>query len=150
MLRCVIIVCLMFFNAHAEVLMQTEAGSGDETTVLGIADTPSGAKKEFMIEQPLNAPNPLGYPVVDYQTPPPEAVPASHNNLRKSPQAINQFSPQNPSDSEMPPQEMNNEIQNKIYESGDRVYDLQSYPKKDFDYIGKINQDNAVTDYPAY
>ena len=45
---------------------------------------------------------------------------------------------------------MNNEIQNKLYEEGNRIYDLQSYPIDDFDYINKNGQDNAVTDYPAY
>ena len=38
----------------------------------------------------------------------------------------------------------------KLYEEGNRIYDLQSYPIDDFDYINKNGQDNAVTDYPAY
>ena len=50
----------------------------------------------------------------------------------------------------MSPQEMNNEIQNKLYEEGNRVYDVQSYPIKDINELGENGQDNAITNYPAY
>lgn len=43
---------------------------------------------------------------------------------------------------------MQNEIQNTLYESDDRIYDLQSYPDNDINQIE--NRGNAVTNYPEY
>jgi len=158
MLRYVIIISLIAVAVNAEEIIDSFAGSNSETVVYGQAANADGTVNEALIEQLENAPNPLGDPVADYAPPAkktmqplrrgqksevvPVAAPAAN--------AVSQISPQNPADSQMTPQQMNNEIQNKLYEEGNRVYDVQSYPLNDLDYMNQNGQDNAVTDYPAY
>lgn len=70
--------------------------------------------------------------------------------LGKSPvNVVSQTSGQNPEISpQNSPEQMQNEIQNTLYESDDRIYDLQSYPDNDINQIE--NRGNAVTNYPEY
>ena len=68
------------------------------------------------------------------------------------PQSVVQESlPQNPPISpEESPQIVNKQIQNTLYESGGRIYDIQSYPATDIDVIEQPNINKTITTYPAY
>lgn len=78
---------------------------------------------------------------------PVEAVSASE----KRPAAISETLPQNPSiSSDETPQKVNRQIQNTLYESGGRIYDVQSYPAEDIDKIEEPNMQPTVTTYPSY
>lgn len=156
MLKYLLAISFVVIGANAEEIISTMSSPDDETFVYGEAQNPNGTFNEVLLEQPKNAPNPLGDPIPDYVSPQPlrrgqkAEVTPQVSNLNTSPQTIEEISPQNPKISEMSPQEMDNEIQNKLYEKGDRVYDVQSYPIKDINELGENGQDNAITNYPAY
>lgn len=159
MLRYIIAVLLIAFAVNAEEILSSLAAPDNETVIYGEANTPDKQTTEILLEQPNNADNPLGAPIIDeknssnsaFQKQTPKVLPQISNiPSHQNDNIIEQSAKQNPSDSQMSLQQMNNEIQNKLYEEGNRIYDLQSYPINDFDYINKNGQDNAVTDYPAY
>ncbi len=139
------------FSANAQDVIETLANENSETVVFGEAQNANGSVNEVLLEQPQNAGNPLGDPIPDY-------VPQTNNQQIIHAQAtplqdisgVSQVSEQNPSDSQMTPAQMNNEIQNKLYQEGNRIYDVQSYPASDLETINKNGQDEAITNYPAY
>ena len=143
---------LILSNANAQEIIGSMAQSGQDTMVFGAAENADGTQNEFFLEQPENAPNPLGNPIVITPSlPKNNPLPIAASTV--APQIKNatvQISPQNPQVSDMTPQQMNNEIQNKLYQEGNRVYDVQSYPAQDLQTINQNGQDNAVTNYPAY
>ncbi|MBP5399751.1 MAG: hypothetical protein J6Y53_04980 [Alphaproteobacteria bacterium] len=151
----IIILCLLTVGASATELIESTASPQDETTIFGEAAQPNGTFNEFMLEQPQNANNPLGNPI--YYTPSgtpeifaPQAPTPPAPQTTPATNGVSEISPQNPSFSQMSPQTVGNEIQNKLYQSGNRIYDVQSYPAKDIGYINQNNQNNAITNYPAY
>lgn len=159
MLRYIIAILLIAFSVNAEEILSSFAAPDNETVIYGEANTSDKQATEILVEQPDNADNPLGTPIIDeknssnsaFQKQNPKVLPQLSNiSSPQNDNVVEQSTKQNPSDSQMSTQQMNNEIQNKLYEEGNRIYDLQSYPIDDFDYINKNGQDNAVTDYPAY
>lgn len=142
---------LTAFSANAQDVIETLADKNDETMIFGEAQNANGTMNEVVVEQPQNAKNPLGNPIPE-NVRAPAFSPADTVQSRTLPQTngIEQNSIQNPSDSQMTPQQMNNEIQNRLYQEGNRVYDVQSYPADDLKTINKNGQDAAVTNYPAY
>ncbi len=152
----IIIFSLFTVTVSAEEFIESTACSQDETAIFGEAAQPNGTFNQMLLEQPQNTPNPLGNPI--YYTPsgapeiftPQSPLQPASQTTPSTPNAINEISPQNPSISQMTPQAVGNEIQNKLYQSGDRIYDVQSYPANDIDYINQNDQDNAITNYPAY
>ena len=151
-----VFICLLSVGAaEAQEIIESTAQSGQDTVIFGAATNADGTQNEVLLEQPENAPNPLGNPII-----PPPNLPANNGlpqvgGARRAvlPQiepATVQNSMQNPDISDMTPQQMNNEIQNKLYQEGNRVYDVQSYPAQDLQTINQNGQDNAVTNYPAY
>ena len=141
---------LVATNAGAVEFVGSVANPQDETIVFGEAKQPDGTFDEVFVEQPQNVPNPLGTPFYDENT---QSVPFSSVSTAVAPfvqPVVEQNSMQNPSISQMSPQTMGEEIQNKLYQSGERIYDVQSYPAADIKYINQNNQDNAITNYPAY
>ena len=159
MLRYIIAILLIAFSVNAEEILSSFAAPDNETVIYGEANTSDKQATEILVEQPDNADNPLGTPIIDeknssnsaFQKQNPKVLPQlSDISSPQNDNVVEQSTKQNPSDSQMSTQQMNNEIQNKLYEEGNRIYDLQSYPIDDFDYINKNGQDNAVTDYPAY
>ena len=65
--------------------------------------------------------------------------------------AVSETLPQNPPiSSDETPQKVNRQIQNTLYESGGRIYDVQSYPAEDIDKIEKPNIQPTITTYPSY
>ena len=135
----------------AEII--TKSGADTPTVVFGEAATAAGTFAEDVVVQPSDAPNPLGNPIADI--PDSSAPAAASNQARKSavsnlPKQIKaETSEQNPTISpQFTPEDLKNEMQNEIYESGNRVYDVQSYPAADLPTIEK--QQKAVTNYPEY
>ena len=144
---------LIAASAHASDFIESIATPQDETTVFGEGKQSNGSFNVMLIEQPQNSPNPLGSPIYEPTEPssPFSSATTAPAPFIQSPQKnIEQNSLQNPSVSQMSPQAMNQEIQNKLYQSGNRIYDIQSYPANDINYINQNSQDNAITNYPAY
>ena len=68
----------------------------------------------------------------------------------QKPKEINQFAVQNPKPFSISPEKEKNQIENTLYEAGDRIYDVQSYPLKDINEITEPNIDPTITTYPEY
>lgn len=135
--------------------IEKEAPDNTPPTIYGSANLGHGKKDSFLLEQSDNN-NPLGNPLIS----------DSHQNQasfqQQQPLQANAFSlpqpriikenlPQNPKISpQESPQNINKQIQNTLYESGGRIYDIQSYPTSDINYIEQPNVGNTITTYPAY
>ena len=135
-------------------IVQKEAPVGSPVIVYGSANEGKGRRNTYLLEQ-NNDENPLGNPIETYdnvasqiqseQTEKMQFVPQLENNV------IQENLPQNPKISEQEsPQNVNKQIQNTMYVSGGRIYDIQSYPEADVDYIEKPNLNPTITTYPAY
>lgn len=149
------------------IIFSTPAWSQEPTVIFGASQTSPGVYDETIITQPQNAPNPLGNPIVA-----PQAIDNSNNAASKaennsstmqpnsiSPQQdtgtqpqniINQSAPQNPAPFSISPSQQQNQIENTLYQGGDRIYDIQSYPLKDIKTITEPNVDPTITTYPEY
>lgn len=151
--------CAINTNAYAqtnEMTIAEEASQAvDPVIVYGASSTAQGKKDEVLVEQSSGDENPLGNPIVDGSAPADDAekyivIPGGHE-VNAKPAAVKQDSPQNPPISkENSPEKVNNEIQNTLYESGGRIYDVQSYPDDDIKKIEQPNIPQAITNYPAY
>ena len=135
-------------------LMQ-EAPPDTPVVVYGSANEGNGARNTVVLEQNGDE-NPLGNPIS-------ETVSSNAENLEtnnapmpqvqknKPIKSITEMLPENPKISAREsPQEVNKQIQNTLYESGGRIYDIQSYPVSNVDYIGEKNINPTITTYPAY
>lgn len=144
-------------NAEAAETIDVRSDSAQPTVIYGEAENANGTFNEMTVEQAADAQNPFGNPIVN-ELPYGKRVPEGEKGkplppapeLGKSPvNVVSQTSGQNPEISpQNSPEQMQNEIQNTLYESDDRIYDLQSYPDNDINQIE--NQGNAVTNYPEY
>lgn len=145
-------------TAHANmVVIGEEAPADGEVMVYGAAKNASGKTDEVLVEQPSANENPLGNPIVapdDVATPvsaesvspvAPVAEPAPDTSPR-----IEETLPQNPAVSSETPQEVNGQIQDTLYESGGRIYDVQSYPASDIKKIEEPNINPTINTYPSY
>ena len=64
---------------------------------------------------------------------------------------VSESLPQNPQISpQESPQAVNQQIQNTLYESGGRIYDVQSYPTSDVNTVEEPNIQPTITTYPSY
>jgi hypothetical protein len=111
--------------------------ANDDTIVYGAAATKNGNQNVFVIEQPKNAPNPLGNPI-----PTPDKPVEVFGNVYNHNQ--NQTT-QNQSGRNTQQQNLGNDFENTLLEANDRVYDVQSYPEADFKAMG--NSANPQTIY---
>lgn len=156
--------CAMNSNSYAQgkdVSIGEEAVQEQPIVIYGASKKSPTESDEVLVEQNPNEPNPFGAPIVDDSdaavTPSiPQPVPSVANPTNVTAGAnlkgvVNQLSEQNPAiSSENSPEKMNSEIQDTLYEAGDRIYDLQSYPASDVNTITAPNVDNEVTNYPSY
>jgi len=149
-----------FFLIFAEGLSAQEP-----TIVFGEAEKPNGGKNIMMLEQPEDAPNPLGNPIYAPNTDPsenqdPDILPADKNiNLQPS-SAEENAQPSNVITENLPvdpaisaqtlPQEEAKKIQNTIFQRGNRIVDVQSIPIPDIDKVEEPNLQPAITTYPDY
>ena len=148
-------------GATAAEIMDSNSAATNDTVVYGSAATQQGSQDTFVVEQPADAANPLGSPIVDDSTAQPAttspqpndtAIQPSTNNVAAPLPAgvVNQISEQNPSISSEPnPASMDNKIQDTLYESGNRIYDIQSYPVNDVNQMESPSQP-TIDNYPAY
>lgn len=132
------------------------------TEIIGSAATPNGGRNEIFVEQPENIQDPFGLPASAEQasgapsitTSTPQPIPLSPTN--NSPQIapgtstplVNQASEVNPKD--LNPLDYKNQIENTIYQSGDRLIDVQSIPLQDISSATQPNLQPEITDYPAF
>lgn len=132
------------------------AEPNEPTKIIGSANTPSGQRKEVIVEQPENSPNPFGYIVpkntpenfTTLQTP----TNTLQNNTPSSTNASNiithQTSTVNPRDTN--PLHYKNKIENTIYQSGDRLIIIQSIPLKYIKEALEPNLQPTISDFPAW
>lgn len=138
------------------------AQSQDNTIVFGEAENANGQQDEFLMEQSNSNENPLGNPIVDSApTPAANEMPNNAMNDASSSQStpdvkvapsnvVQDNEVQNPSVSQEPnPAALNNQIENTLYQSDGRIYDVQSYPDTDVERIESLPQP-TITDYPSY
>ena len=150
--------CAINSNANAQakgVTIGEEASQASAPVIVyGASAKAPGEKDEIVLEQASGNDNPLGNPIVaDCDSLGSEqnyiVIPGGHQISAKQ-AMLKQASPQNPPlNAANSPQKVNNEIQNTLYESGGRIYDLQSYPDKDIKTIEQPNISKAITNYPA-
>lgn len=153
----VLLMAALLPNAAAAETIDVRSDSAQPTVIYGEAENANGTFNEMTVEQAADAQNPFGNPIVN-ELPYGKRVPEGEKGrpqppapeLGKSPvNVVSQTSGQNPEISpQNSPEQMQNEIQNTLYESDDRIYDLQSYPDNDINQIE--NQGNAVTNYLEY
>lgn len=111
----------------------------------------------FCLEQPAGCGNPLGNPIIsgnggdatasDAQA---AAAPEQLRPQKTVPVKIEETLPQNPPVSAETPQEANRQIQDTLYESGNRIYDVQSYPASDIRTIEQPNVNSTISTVPSY
>ena len=154
---------LAAYPVMAGEVLNSEVTPNEDTMVYGEAATPNGGEDAAIVAQPENAPNPLGNPIVDANAAPnaapaampqqsaPDAAGTPVDAVKELPAGVvNQISEQNPSISQEPnPADMNNKIQDTLYESGNRIYDIQSYPASDINQLESPAQP-TIDNYPAY
>ena len=154
------VISLLVLCGVTEVQAQTTftydnlAVNSGPIVVYGSADVGDGNRNTFLLEQP-NAENPLGNPI--QVSAPQESAPVEGQQISSvtpqksmSPQkVVSESLPVNPQLSATEtPQKVNEQIQDTLYESGGRIYDIQSYPVKDIDYVETPNIDPTITTYP--
>lgn len=140
--------------------VNSEAYAAEPSTIIyGASETASGVHDSAVVRFRDDEGNIMGQPIdtggfesaADNGQPPAAspvgAVPASV----ESPPTVSETLPQNPPiSSDETPQKVNRQIQNTLYESGGRIYDVQSYPAEDIDKIEEPNMQPTVTTYPSY
>ena len=145
-------------NAQAQpigtYIVQKEAPADSKVVVYGSANEEKGLRNTYLLEQNTDE-NPLGNPIEPYsgtflqdKLQAPEkanwATQSTDNIIQENLLQNPKISPQES------PQIVNKQIQNTLYESGGRIYDVQSYPATDINYIEKPNLNPTITTYPAY
>jgi len=131
------------------------------TEVIGTAAEEDGSRREFIVTQPPNA-APFAYvaPIEEQQpasssTTAPVIMPVTAPNINPRPLPPRTFYPFVNQSSEVDPKDMNplhykNQIENTIYQSGDRLIDVQSIPLKDISSAVEPNLQPTITDYPSF
>lgn len=142
--------CAINNNSYAsdKLVIAEEAASSSPTVVYGAAKKSDGGSDEFVVEQPENAPNPLGDPLPDDDEESPETqndtqdagtdVNPEETTAEKLPQPVNPNTVQGQ-------QQLGNDFQNTLLEANGMVYDVQAYPEADMKAIG--NPSNPATIY---
>lgn len=112
------------------------------TIVFGEAAAPQGGDTAVLVEQPENAPNPLGDP-----------LPMPDNTLEETPNAVPEATaaevktdaqPVSVSNPVKAAQELGNDFQNTLTEANGRIYDIQSYPEADVGVMSNPSQPETI------
>lgn len=129
------------------------------TEVIGSAAQPDGTRHNITVFQSNNLENPFGYIAPEAYTPP-QIINGQSSSL--SPESavttsqtapiplITQTSTTNPQDMNQNPLDYQNKIENTIYQSGNRLIDVQSVPIKDINTALTPNIQPTISDYPAW
>ncbi len=123
------------------------------TVVFGEAERPDGKKNFFIVEQPKDAPNPLGNPIPVPNTPPEIFDSESDDGDKNSneneqgnqwqaapevPQPMQNYNPQEEGIS------LGKDFQNTLMEANGRIYDIQSYPKQDINVMSNPSEPQTI------
>ncbi|MBO4284886.1 MAG: hypothetical protein J5895_01465 [Alphaproteobacteria bacterium] len=124
----------------------------EPTIVFGQAQTKSGAPVDALVVEPHESEpqNSANFGEKEPPTPAPVEKKLPETLHTQKPKEINQFAVQNPKPFSISPEKEKNQIENTLYEAGDRIYDVQSYPLKDINEITEPNIDPTITTYPEY
>lgn len=153
--------CAMNSNSYAQdnqMIIAEEAAGAAPTVVYGVARKPNGGKEEVVVEQPADADNPLGDPIIPTAPTVSTAVPV----INSMPAEVKNPSPAgktNGAGTEQPDsqpqvigqpvvpegQQLGSQFQNTLMEANGMVYDVQAYPEQDLKAIG--NPSNPETIY---
>jgi len=127
------------------ILLVFEAQAAETVDIFGSANTPSGkqTKAHFSFEE-------QNTPVFLINENPPASKPKQEKSIPIKAKEIHQFSEQNPKPFSISPQAEQNEIENTLYEGGNRIYDVQSFPIDDIKTITEPNIDPTISTYPEY
>ncbi len=153
--------CAMNSNSYArenQVVITEEAATDAPTVVYGAARKSDGNEEEVLVEQPADAGNPLGDPIIPVAPTSITAVPVINSMPAevKNPQP---GSVKGSAGSEQPDthpqvigrpvvsegQQLGDQFQNTLMEANGMVYDVQAYPEEDLKVIG--NPSNPETIY---
>lgn len=139
----------------ALIILSSPVMAQSPTVVYGASENAPGHPDQFMVIQPENAPNPLGDPIVlpqpsEQNTPTAEPAPTQPTDTQPELTKINQDAVQNPPPFSESTQQQQNQIQNTLYQGGNRIYDVQSYPLEDIKTITEPNIQPTITTYPEY
>ena len=151
------------------LLYAFSATADDNNTVIyGASETAPGVYDSATVQMTPNEGNIMGQPIVgdgfqsamDNASSDASDETATDNlsttNVSKPSQmmpsnVVSEALPQNPQISpQESPQAVNQQIQNTLYESGGRIYDVQSYPASDVNTIEEPNIQSTITTYPSY
>lgn len=140
---------LVFGGVMASAQEQAKQVEGTPTVVFGVAATPDGGQDMFMVEQPENAANPLGDPIVvepkeNNQVSRPQNCPPCDNGEPASKAEPTVVQPQN-NNPATNAETLGKDFQNTLMEANGRIYDVQSFPEQDMKVIG--NPSNPQTIY---
>ena len=154
-------VVLNFSSANAQTTEDIidEAPAENPLEIYGQANLGHGHINKVSLKQ-YGDQNPLGNPIVfspEINTEPnnPSKIDTDQKtspiSALNSEKIVQETLPQNPKISNQEtPEVVNKQIQNTLYYSGKRIYDIQSYPASDINYIETPNLNPTITTYPAY
>ena len=122
--------------------------AAENVEIYGSAQTKSGKQStaSFSFEQ---SPEPI-VEIVRGEPKEPKEKPLPDIQKAELPKEIHQISEQNPKPFSVSPQAEQNQIENTLYEGGNRIYDVQSFPLKDIKTITTPNIDPTISTYPEY
>lgn len=140
----------------------------NDTVIYGASETAPGVYDNATVQLTPEEGNIMGQPIVGdgFQS----ALDSASSDMVDEPSANNlsttnvsmpsQMAPSNVVSESLPqnpqispqesPQAVNQQIQNTLYESGGRIYDVQSYPTSDVNTIEEPNIQPTITTYPSY
>ena len=124
------------------------AQASDNVEIYGAAQTAAG--KQIKAEFSFPEENVEILPIIEKEPVLKEEKISQTPQTKEMRKEIQQFSPQNPKPFSISPQAEQNEIENTLYEGGNRIYDVQSFPLKDIKTITTPNIDPTISTYPEY
>lgn len=154
--------CAVNNDAYAAVpaIREENIPPAQAVIIYGASSKAPGVRDSATVEMPVGEGNVMGEPIdtsgfqsASDVTPSLDPTPVKpvHSEDTTPENTITETLPQNPPISpEESPQKVNEQIQNTLYESGDRIYDVQSYPVNDIDTITQPNTQPTINSYPSY
>lgn len=146
---------LGYYNGLVGILMLLGSVARAEvnespTIIEAAAATADGGENVMIVEQPENAPNPLGNPLPDVVSEneansvnnTENMVQTSENNSTNQIQNTNnKLNPNNPQEEAI---KLGNDFQNTLVEANGRIYDVQSFPKEDVKVMSNPAQPQTI------
>lgn len=148
---------LGYYNAVFAILVMlggvARAEVNETPTIIEVsAATPDGGQNVMVVEQPKDAPNPLGSPLPDVVSQPSEI---QENKISKNPvQSFGSGETENLNENTTSNEQINNpqqeaiklgkDFQNTLVEANGRIYDVQSYPEEDIKVMSNPAQPQTI------